>query len=73
MNKIVIYNREAKALEEQLNAIIKGEEVDKVQLKEQAHELLERIKKAQDQEEYIDLNDDLEDIIYRIIEIIGQI
>ena len=40
---------------------------------EKALEVLDRLKKKQDTEEYFDLNDDFEDLIFDVITMIGHL
>ena len=40
---------------------------------EYAMEVLSKLKKTQDTEEYFDLNDDFEDLIFKVITLIGHL
>jgi len=66
------YTKEVEAIEVKFDSLPQ-DQGSKDKLKEEAHEVLARLKKNQDTEEYFDLNDDFEDLIFRLISIIGQL
>lgn len=72
MNLIKNYTKEVEAIEIKFDSLLQDQS-SKDRLKEEAHEVLARLKKDQDTEEYFDLNDDFEDLIFRLISIIGQL
>lgn len=72
MDLIKNYTREVEIIENKFESLAEDKN-SRDKLKEEAHEILAKLKKDQDNMDYFDLNDDFEDLIFRLITIIGQL
>lgn len=72
MDIVNAYTKEVEALEAKFESV-SDDSLTRENLKEETHEVLARLKKDQDTEAYFDLNDDFEELIFRLISIIGQL
>ena len=72
MDIIRNYTSEVEAIEKRFENV-SNDTREKEILKEDTHGVLARLKKSQDTEAYFDLNDDFEELISRLITIIGKL
>ncbi|WP_299114831.1 hypothetical protein [uncultured Winogradskyella sp.] len=74
MNDIIkILTKDVEALEKNYEALNMDDKVAVKSFEDVVLELLARLKRNQDKEGNEDLEDDLEDLIYRVILILGQL